>query len=566
MFTAVLAVLLTSGCETTELDITTDPNFLAPDQANTDFYLNSIQEDFVRHLEGDADFDINDNFASGGSVNGDGLNIFGQEMTRLLPIVGFNGAQNYVTLYQDSEVADEWANAYTGALQDIRLMNPLAEEAGQVHHIAIGQFIEAYIMVSLVDFFGDVPYSEAFRGEEFLLNPKLDPGAEVYQAALTLLDSAIANFNATAVTEPTNDVFYGNNYSLWIKAINTLKMKIYLQQRLVEPSSIANFNAIVASGNYILDSSEDFQYNWPGTSASNPDARHPRYGLNYTNAGAVDWMSNWFMNLLNTTDDPRIRYYFYRQTNAVPGAEIPASQETIRCSVSPPPQHFIDGGFPFCSLPDGYWGRTRGNNFGRDPDGFLIATWGVYPAGGRFDDDRFQGVNPGQGGNGAGITPILTAAWVDFMIAEVNMVENDIPAARTAMINGVTKSIAKVQTFSALDPTGDASFAPTTAEVTSYITSIGDAWDAATTEGKWDIWGEQFLTACFGNGVEPYNFYRRTGYPTTGEPNVNPTPGDLPRSMYYPSNAVNTNSSIDQKPDQVQPVFWDNNPTGPIAN
>jgi len=54
--------LVFSSCETLELDLTENPNFLNPSQANVDFFLASIQEDFVRQLEGDADFDNNDNW------------------------------------------------------------------------------------------------------------------------------------------------------------------------------------------------------------------------------------------------------------------------------------------------------------------------------------------------------------------------------------------------------------------------------------------------------------------------------------------------------------------------
>ena len=76
---------------------------------------------------------------------------------------------------------------------------------------------------------------------------------------------------------------------------------------------------------------------------------------------------------------------------------------------------------------------------------------------------------------------------------------------------------------------------------------------------------EQYFVATFGNGIESYNFYRRTGYPTTLQPNLDPDPGEFTRSFYYPSNAVNTNSNISQKPDQTVPVFWDVNGV-PIAN
>ncbi len=563
--TAIIAgFLLFSGCETIELDLTENPNALNPNQADVNFFLNSIQEDFVRQLEGDADFDNNDNWSTGGATNGDGLSIHGAELTRLTALTNSN-SQNYAAAYQANDMDDEWLNAYAGLIKDIRTMNPLAEAQGLTRHIGIGQFMEAYTMVSMVDFFGDIPYTEAFQTESGLLNPKADSGASIYDAALVLLDNAIINFTNSTAANPVLDLYYNNNYTQWVKAANTLKMRIYLQRRLVDSSAQASFNAIVNTGNYITSSVDDFQYNWPGTNASNPDTRHPRYGLNYTATGVGDFQSNWLMNLMATSEDPRIRYYYYRQTTAVPGQELPPSQQLIRCSVQTPPQHYVAGGFTFCGLPNGYWGRDHGHNDGRDPDGFLITAWGVYPVGGSFDDDRFAGVSAGAGGAGAGITPILTASWTDFMIAEMAMASNNLPAAKTAMLSGVLKSIEKVQTFGSLDGTADLSFAPSEAQVTNYINTISSSWDAAAADDKWDIFGEQFFIAVFGNGVEAYNFYRRTGYPTTLQPNRAPEPGAFPRSMYYPANVVTTNSNIQQKPDQNQPVFWNTNPP-PVAN
>ncbi len=133
-------------------------------------------------------------------------------------------------------------NAYLGILADIRAMTPLAEEAELTHHIGISQFIEAYLMVSMVDYFGDVPYSEIVQAAEGNFSPKVDPGADIYAAALDLLDQAIANFNAAAAADPANDLFYYKiTISKWVKAANTLKMKIYVQSRLVDASAVAKF-------------------------------------------------------------------------------------------------------------------------------------------------------------------------------------------------------------------------------------------------------------------------------------------------------------------------------------
>ncbi|MCL6272630.1 SusD/RagB family nutrient-binding outer membrane lipoprotein [Muricauda sp. 2012CJ35-5] len=561
IFTAFFGMaLVLVSCETTELDLTQNPNALTPDQASADFLLNSVQEDFVRQFEGDGDFDPNDNWASGGNTTGDGFNELGMELTRIVNM----GGRNYVSVYQGSDMSDEWSNAYR-ILANIRTMQPLAEQSELFTHLGMANFFEAYLFVTMVDFFGDVPYSEAAIADDNF-NPVADPGASIYDAALALLDQAIANFNATESALPPTDLYFNGDENAWVRACNTLKMKIYLQRRSVDASAVASFNAIVTGGNYIADTTDDMIFNWGATSASRPDNRHPRYGINYTVSGAGEYMSNWLMNLMDTTDDPRIRYYFYRQASAVPGAEIPPDEETLNCSLEAPPQHYIDGGFTFCYLPNGFWGRDHGDADGTPPDGLLRTVYGTYPIGGKFDDDSFEAIGLVAGAAGAGITNLLTAYTSDFMIAEMAMVSGDEPAAKTALLNALDKSVAKVQAFASTRlGTADGSFQPDAAAISAYRDTVDAAWDAADTNGRWNLLAEQYWVAHFGNGVEPYNFYRRTGFPTTLQPNLEPNPDVFIRSMYYPTNSVNNNSSISQKPNQQQTVFWD---TGdiPAAN
>jgi hypothetical protein len=68
-------------------------------------------------------------------------------------------------------------------------------------------------------------------------------------------------------------------------------------------------------------------------------------------------------------NDPRIRY-FYRQVDGTPGSldingDSSTSEETLACSLVVPPQHYIDGGYTYCSVDNnGYWGRSHGNDEG----------------------------------------------------------------------------------------------------------------------------------------------------------------------------------------------------------
>ncbi len=560
----IFAVALTiNSCESLELDLANDPNLLNPEQSNPDLFLNSIQIDFGKVVERFG--------AIGAQVTRiDYMN--GRDYENAFSPADFNGLWSGSYQSTDATFTDQFGHnqTFNGILADVRALAPLVQTSDLFHHTAISNVIEAYIIVTLVDFFGEVPYSEALLLDGNL-NPNVDSGDAIYEAALNLLDQAIINFELEPAREPSNDFFYGGNWENWIKLANTLKMKIYLQKHLVDSDAITKFKEIVATGDFIQSTDEDFQFSW-GNNSIQPDNRHPRYANNYEADGGDEYMSNWLMNLMSTSDDPRMRYYFFRQANAVPGAEIAPNEETLSCSLETAPQHYIDGGFTFCNLDNGYWGRDHGDDDGIPPDGFLRTTFGVYPAAGRFDDNSFEGTQQGQGGGGAGITPIMLASWSDFMRAEVALLEMDFGTASTLLASALSKSILKTQSFASLDPSSNLTFEPDGTTVQSFISNRVAAFDnAASIDDRWNIVSEQYWVSLFGNGIDAYNYYRRTGYPTSLQPNVEPFPatGNFIRSFVYPADFITNNSSATQKPNQNVKVFWDNNPdspTFPIAN
>ena len=537
---ALIVALPFQGCETIELDLRENPNAVTPEQASPDLFLNAIQEDFAFFVE------------SVGETT--------SEVVRLDYMFG----RDYQQAYQPNSFDGEWSNAYAAMFEDIKTMNAIAEQDGFTYHIGVGQFIKAYTITALVDIFGDVPFSEANLGAENF-NPNVDPGDQIYAAAIDLLDEAIANFGAGG-PDPQNDFFYDGDETLWIKACNTLKLKLYSTTRLVDPTAVAKFNAIVSNpNNYISSSDEDMQFQW-GDSQVQPDTRHPRYSGDYTATGAGEYQSIHQMSYMLENADPRIRYYFYRQNEFTPGEGAPPDLETLDCSLEFPPDHYF--GFPFCNLPNGYWGRDHGNNDGIPPDTFSRTIHGVYPAGGKFDDNTFEGQGLAAGGGGAGITPILLASSVDFMRGELALVNGNTATAKVWLLQGLSKSVEKVLEYGSVDPTADLSFAPTEFQITAHAGLIGDNFDDDP-EGGWNVLAQEYFTSLFGNGLEAYNFYRRTGFPTNLQPNLEANPGAFIRSFLYPANFVNNNSVVTQKATVTEQVFWDTNspsPAFPEAN
>ena len=158
----------------------------------------------------------------------------------------------------------------------------------------------------------------------------------------------------------------------------------------------------------------------------------------------------------------------------------------------------------------------------------------------------------------------MLASWTDFMIGEAELLAGNEPAAKAAMFNGMEKSMDKVMNFKPLTDRFlgimDFYFGGLAFVTGEFYARIGDEWDAAA--DKMDVLGKQYFVAMYGNGLDAYNFYRRTGYPDL-QPNLEANPGGFIRSFWYPAAHANTNVNINQKDGVTGQVFWDTNPGSP---
>ena len=553
---AALSLVIFVSCETIELDVVDSPNDLSPAQSSVDFFLNQVQLMTAQIHSGE----------EGRAENG--LSQFGMEPVRIQHGFGPNYRENYAP----SDFDRVWDNVYARALIDIRTMNVVAEEAQQFTHIAIGQILEAYIMMSMVDFFGDVPYSEAARGGEGILNPVLDSGADIYAALDQLLLDAIDNLNRQEIALPTNDLYYGGDESKWIKLANTMRLKLYLQTRLVNTAeSTSVINSLISGGNLIMDSEDDWFFQW-GTNLAAPDSRHPYFDANFDGAGPSSdfYTSNYFMNLLANQygdPDPRIRYYFYRQQGDFSAADV-VTKECVTFIGIPA---WWDASDPYCVVPainglDGYWGRNHLDDDGIPPDDQLRTVLGVYPAGGPFDDDSFRNVAGSTAVNegllGAGISPLLMSSYTYFMLAEASLELGTTGNARTYLESGIRRSIETVVNFGA-PLAASTAFVPTSTAIDNHVNEILTSYDAGNNTDKLRIIVEQYFIALWGSGIEAYNTYRRTGQPDNLTPAFTlADPGTFLRSQWYSQTAADSNINITQKSAPDTPVFWDTNPDG----
>ena len=536
------------SCETNDLELIDNPNSLTPDQADPDLLLNAVQLGYLSNMS---------------TFNGSA-----SALTRLNVFF----SRDYFAGITGNTLDANWSRTYSTANADTRGMIPNAAAIEDLNALrgdgslnfqeGVSKALIAHNLMLLVDFVGDIPFSEINNPDEFPA-PNVDPGASVYAGALAMLDDAEGLLAGTTGA----DLFYGGDSALWIRFINTVRMKAALTT-----GDLATFTALESAGNFIDSNDSDFQFNY-GSNDVNPDERHPDYVNDYTTAGANIYQSNWLMNYMLNNDDPRRFYYFYRQSECTPGASCnpnPTGEAVtqLQCSIQAPPVHLSSAGFGdiFCFLEDGYWGRPHGDDSGVGPDNFNRTAVGVYPAAGLYDDSAFGAVGLDLGGGGAGIEPIILASYVDFMRAEVALTNGDAAGAAGFIQAGLEKSLEKVLAFDELDTSRDSSMDVDDATADAYVAAVvAEFMAAAPGPDQWNILAEQNWVAQYGGGAETYNFYRRTGFPTTLPPNLEPNPGSFVRSYPYANGEVIANPNISQKADQSVQVFWDNNPPSAVT-
>lgn len=555
IFTLSAILFLAGSCKKKLDELISNPNVPTLDKADVDLYLNAGQLSF-------ADFFNN-------------TSNIGMQLTRLR---NFGGA-NYLQGYRPESFNGTWSIAYRSILTQLNAMEPLAIAQSRWHHVGIAQVLKAYTGLTLVDYFGDIPWTEAANPANSVINPKIDKGADVYAACIKLLDDAIANFAKTAGSPVAADLYYNNGASSnaasitkWVTLAKTLKLKAYMTTRLVDASAGAKIAALVAAGDLIDTPAEDFVFRF-GTQLENPASRHPDYDASYRAAGGVgNYISNylaWEMAGEKTNIDPRIRYYFRRQSNAKNGQAGGFALIALSCQGQLAPGHYPPG-MAYCMVNDGYFGRDHADASGIPPDGQSRTAWGVYPAGGDFDalpantgasvttSTVTQTTNVG--GKGAGIYPIWLSSFTQFVLAEAVLKTGLTGNARTLLESGVRQSITKVLGFPAtIGVTPNPAFVPTTSQIDNYVNEVLNNYDlAATTDAKLNVVMKEYHIALFGNGNEAYNNYRRTGMPYNMQPTLSPNPGPFIRSAFYPADHVTLNTNAAQKPDNTIKVFWDN--------
>lgn len=545
---AITVIAVASSCS--QFDDTVNPSQLTPAAADPDLVISAIQLNFATF------FNSSNNLVD-----------------QLVRMQAMAGGYRYQTALTPTAGDGTWFWAYQATLNNIKTILPIAQSKKLTTHVAMCKIFQAYTFLTLVDIFGDVPQTEALLGAADF-SPKVDNGSDVYAYAIGLLGEARTELAKTGSDAGANiasgiDLYYGGSRANWTALANSLELKAWLNIRMIASRTAeadAKITALLTS-NLIDTPAENFTFKY-GT-ATVPDSRHPLYNQYYgPNAGAAGgYIANYFLNELyqgRGVQDPRWRYYFYRQVGSISPVINGFDPKALGCTPGAPPPQYVTSGSVFCVFEPGFYGRDHGDGSGTPPDSPVITCAGVYPAGGRPDNNNvvnttYSGTTKrGDGANGAGIHPIYMYFFTDFVKAEIAARRGDPTGAQTAMTNGINNSITAVKAFavSKSQAVSPASLEPSTA---NYLNAVSTAYTAAA--NKLDVIGREYYVALWGNGVEAYNNYRRTGAPGNFQPTLQTGAGPWLRRVIYPQSFVALAGSTTQlDPNVVNKIFWDTNP------
>ncbi|MES2873433.1 MAG: SusD/RagB family nutrient-binding outer membrane lipoprotein [Bacteroidota bacterium] len=137
-------------------------------------------------------------------------------------------------------------NTYYRWLNNIKEMRAAAVAAQDPNYEAIALTLNAWVYSNLTDAFGDVPMSEAVKGDEGVYTPVFDTQQQIYTTLLADLERANTLYVTTRPMIYGTDILYGNNVSLWRKFTNSLRMRLLLRvSKRTEMDSFTKLAAII---------------------------------------------------------------------------------------------------------------------------------------------------------------------------------------------------------------------------------------------------------------------------------------------------------------------------------
>lgn len=469
---------------------------------------------------------------------------------------------------------NEWDNTYL-TLTDIETLISEATADGDMIYVGIGQLLKAYLMAGAVDLWGDVPYTEATQLEGGVVSANFDEQEAIYQDVLDLIDTAKENINSGEGLQPgQDDLIYSGDQEKWIRFANTFKLKLYNQIKTTSLFNQADFDALVNEDNFFQSIADDFEFEHTAARAPT-DERNRLFQSAYLSTQFADYISPWFYEILQGWNpriftgiqDPRIPYYW---VNQLEDGELPPDQGNAE--TGDPNADYWDEDTGFFSIRFGSIGPDRDHSVENS------ATYpGIFPAGGLYDEDTGYSIDAN---DGTGVAPHRMLTYDEYLYIEAELIHAGLMegSAKDKLEEAMIASFQKVDEV--VENSGTSQDVPTLSgseEVEEYITAVLEQFEGASSEKQLEIIMTQKWVSTFGDSLDQYTDYRRTGYPVLADPE-GPSPeyqldmgafplddgvtvqnNEFQRSLFWPQAELNLNQNAPPQKDAGNyTIFWDN--------
>jgi len=161
-----------------------------------------------------------------------------------------NGTSNYVDFSQFTMSATRSDRAYSQfnqiALLNLKTILGMSMEEEDWGTYLAATVLRAFVYETLVDCYGEVPYTEALDTE--FLTPKYDDGQLIYEGVIAEIDRALEKVSGTNIV-CTNFLFPSATAASWIQFANALKLKMLM--RMADVKNVqSELAALIAEDNF----------------------------------------------------------------------------------------------------------------------------------------------------------------------------------------------------------------------------------------------------------------------------------------------------------------------------
>jgi hypothetical protein len=300
IITILISLMIFSGCSKEWLDINKDPN--NPESATAELVFPA-------------------GVVSIGAVVGGYYNLIGGVWSQYWTQSNSANQYKYIDQYQiqSGDFNTQWREMYANGLSDLQYVLDKSKETENSSYYFMATVMQAYGYEVMVDFYNNVPYSEAFQGDAAVQNfsPKFDNGQDIYNDLILRIDTSMAKeFNELTDKQKTADFLFGGDMNSWIQFANTLKLKMYLRQMYVNPDvAQAGIEALYNSGAEFLSQDAGLDI---FIDEENKD--NPLYASNVRklNVGTNLRVSTTIFRYFEQNGDPRLDYIVESGVNPMP--------------------------------------------------------------------------------------------------------------------------------------------------------------------------------------------------------------------------------------------------------